>query len=61
MPSKETPHGSGPATSGATPFKRYKLWPCLGGVRTPLIVSCLVIHSNQIVFAPNMLVSLILP
>ncbi|WP_109400274.1 arylsulfatase [Proteus sp. TJ1640] len=24
---------------GATPFNRYKLWPYLGGVRTPLIVS----------------------
>lgn len=27
------------AYAGATPFKRYKLWPYLGGVRTPLIVS----------------------
>ncbi|AXB75857.1 arylsulfatase [Novosphingobium sp. P6W] len=24
---------------GATPYKRYKLWPQLGGVRTPMVVS----------------------
>jgi arylsulfatase len=24
---------------GATPYRRYKLWPYAGGVRTPLIVS----------------------
>ena len=24
---------------GATPFERYKLWPQLGGVRTPMVVS----------------------
>lgn len=27
------------AMAGVTPFRRYKLWPHLGGVRTPLIVS----------------------
>lgn len=27
------------AMLGATPFRRYKLWPQAGGVRTPLIVS----------------------
>lgn len=27
------------AMAGATPFRRYKLWPFAGGVRTPLIVS----------------------
>ncbi|MDW6005225.1 arylsulfatase [Vibrio mangrovi] len=27
------------AWAGATPFRRYKLWPFAGGVRTPLIVS----------------------
>jgi len=27
------------AMAGVTPFRRYKLWPYLGGVRTPLIVS----------------------
>lgn len=27
------------AYAGGTPFRRYKLWPHLGGVRTPLIVS----------------------
>lgn len=27
------------AMLGVTPFRRYKLWPQLGGVRTPLIVS----------------------
>ncbi len=27
------------AYAGTTPFRRYKLWPFLGGVRTPLIVS----------------------
>lgn len=27
------------AMLGSTPFKRYKLWPYLGGIRTPLIVS----------------------
>ena len=27
------------AMLGATPFRRYKLWPNLGGVRTPLILS----------------------
>ena len=27
------------AAAGVTPFRRYKVWPYLGGVRTPLIVS----------------------
>lgn len=27
------------AWAGATPFRRYKLWPFAGGVRTPLIMS----------------------
>lgn len=27
------------AWAGSTPFSRYKLWPQLGGVRTPMIVS----------------------
>lgn len=27
------------AYAGNTPFRRYKLWPFLGGVRTPLIIS----------------------
>lgn len=27
------------AMVGATPFRRYKLWPLAGGVRTPLIIS----------------------
>lgn len=27
------------AYAGATPLRRYKLWPFLGGIRTPLIVS----------------------
>jgi len=27
------------AYAGSTPFRRYKLWPYLGGIRTPLIVS----------------------
>ncbi|WP_197422593.1 MULTISPECIES: arylsulfatase [unclassified Phenylobacterium] len=27
------------AIAGSAPFRRYKLWPYLGGVRTPLIVS----------------------
>ncbi|SHF92259.1 arylsulfatase [Vibrio gazogenes] len=27
------------AWAGATPFRRYKLWPFAGGVRTPLIIS----------------------
>ena len=27
------------AMAGVTPFRRYKLWPFAGGVRTPLIVS----------------------
>jgi arylsulfatase len=27
------------AYAGDTPFRRYKIWPYLGGVRTPLIVS----------------------
>jgi arylsulfatase A-like enzyme len=27
------------AVAGSAPFRRYKLWPFLGGVRTPLIVS----------------------
>ncbi len=27
------------ALAGATPFRRYKLWPFAGGVRTPLIAS----------------------
>lgn len=27
------------AMAGVTPFRRYKVWPYLGGVRTPLIVS----------------------
>ncbi|RKF17639.1 arylsulfatase [Altericroceibacterium spongiae] len=27
------------AMAGVTPFRRYKLWPQLGGVRTPMIVS----------------------
>lgn len=27
------------ALAGSAPFRRYKLWPYLGGVRTPLIVS----------------------
>ncbi|AKR79465.2 MULTISPECIES: arylsulfatase [Edwardsiella] len=27
------------AYAGTTPFRRYKLWPYLGGVRTPLIIS----------------------
>jgi arylsulfatase len=27
------------AIAGDTPFRRYKLWPFLGGVRTPLIVA----------------------
>lgn len=26
------------AYAGSTPFRRYKLWPYLGGIRTPLIV-----------------------
>lgn len=26
------------AMAGVTPFRRYKLWPYLGGVRTPLVV-----------------------
>jgi arylsulfatase len=26
------------AYSGGTPFRRYKLWPYLGGIRTPLMV-----------------------
>jgi arylsulfatase len=27
------------AMAGVTPFRRYKLWPYLGGVRTPLMIS----------------------
>lgn len=27
------------ATASSSPFRRYKLWPFLGGVRTPLIIS----------------------
>ena len=27
------------AMAGVTPFRRYKVWPYLGGVRTPLIIS----------------------
>lgn len=27
------------AMAGATPFRRYKVWPYLGGVRTPMILS----------------------
>lgn len=27
------------AMAGATPFRRYKLWPYAGGMRTPLIIS----------------------
>ena len=27
------------AYTGATPLRRYKLWPYLGGIRTPLIVA----------------------
>lgn len=27
------------AMAGATPFRRYKLWPLAGGMRTPLIIS----------------------
>lgn len=27
------------AMLGSTPFKRYKLWPYLGGIRTPLVIS----------------------